>query len=82
MGYLDGVHVVPLTAARPWAREGHCGRCSPASGQPSQVPFRCGDHGDAAASRGLIARTVPDRHLILSRLVDMTDAARVGLGVS
>jgi hypothetical protein len=52
--------------------------------QPPQAPFRCGrcgDHATATALRGLVAPAVGDRHLILSRLVDVTDAARVGIGV-
>ena len=53
-----------------------------APGQPPQAPLRSSDHRRATILRGLNARTVLDRHLILSRLVDVTDPARVRLRVT
>jgi hypothetical protein len=49
----------------------------PARRKRSQPPLGCGDHRRTTALRGLDARTVFDRHPVLSRLVDVTDAARV-----
>jgi hypothetical protein len=50
---------------------------TPATRQPPQVPLGSSDHRRAAPLRSPDARTVLDRHLILSRLVDVTDTARV-----
>jgi hypothetical protein len=52
-------------------------RWSPVTCKSSQVPFRSRNHRCAAALRGLIARAVTDRHLILGRLADVADSARI-----
>jgi hypothetical protein len=50
---------------------------TPPTRQPPQTPLRRSDHRRAAILRSPNARTVVDRHLILSRLVDVMDTARV-----
>jgi hypothetical protein len=52
-------------------------RSTPASRQPAQAPLRGGDHRRATLLRSLNARAVLGRHLILVRLVDVADTARV-----
>jgi hypothetical protein len=50
---------------------------TPATRQPPQAFLRGSDDRCATISRSPDARTVLDRHPILSRLVDVTDTARV-----